>query len=321
MGRGVFIGVFIIALSLCSPLLVTGVVASGSLVIPYGGSRVITGKASFSSISGAGHNSLSVVNAVLTVGSINLSGSRGNTVTIVNSTIYGLGKPMIFNSYSYLLIMNVSVSGFTSDTVVLILRGVKNSSVDGFRYTYTKSAVATSMVAISIEGCTNLTLSNIKGVGLTNVNTPHFHTSFAGATPSVNVTISNSYFYGGGNGGTSSNVRYVNCTWESVVDGTERQKVGDTEFIGCKWIGTKDSEVNLQNGVTYRFINCSFSKGLINAANGYAEFVNCSSSSGWTWAEMKDNDNTHKYLGSAVINGVNYEWVKVRGLYVARIGG
>ena len=268
---------------------------------------LINSTVTISDLKGGGKNGFIVNSTKLGISSLSIGGDGVGHVSLINSKIFGQTNSFTIDN-NILKISNVSFTDQRAEVPFLILRHIQNSIISKISYRITSHYASTSTVAISVENCNQLTLDHINGIGMTDVNTPHFHISIAGAT-NTNILVKNSYFYGGGNGGTSGNINYVNCTYDSIVDGTEIQKTGTTTFTNCTWMNTHDSEINIQGGVNYLFIGCTFSKGLINLDNGLATLINCKSVNGFTFMDLGDNVNGgYKYLGVTYIDNVKVDW-------------
>lgn len=275
---------------------------NSGVTLSFINSTVIVG-----SVTGAGKNGFLVTNTSLSIYSLSISGGGISNVNMENVVITGQSKALIFNN-NILSMSNVSFQSPKAETVFLVLRNIKNGFLYDVSYKIPVHYITTSTVAISIEGCINLTLDKINGIGVADVNTPHFHISFAG-TLSQNVAIKNSYFYGGGNGGTTTgSVNYLNCTYDNVIDGTEKQQVGLAIFTDCVWKNTHQAEINLQGGITYTFNHCTFNKGLVNLDNGIAWLNDCITQKGITFKDMGDNNHIIKHLGVIYIDGTKIDW-------------
>jgi hypothetical protein len=262
-------------------------------------------------ITGVGYNSLTVTNSTLSLQYIKLRGNSATRfdVNIKNSKVSDLTSSIILDSL-YLTVQNFTIAPTKGDFTLLILRNLKDSTVDGFSYSYSHHFSATSTVAVSIEGCSNLVFSNTNGGGLLrDVNTPHFHMSFSGTMPSSGIVIRDSYFYGGGNAVTTGPVKYIDCVFESVVDGSEYQKGGLCECIRCIWLNTVDVEISLQGNAQFSFTNCTFSRGTVNMNNGFALLKNCLTPNGLTVTDSGDNKTHVKlYLGSIMVDDLKVSW-------------
>lgn len=162
-------------------------------------------------ITGAGNNNLTFVNSTISLYGVKVSGGGGNVV-MKNCTMTGLTSGVCLSNYQ------VNIKGLSltpkTDCSLLILRGIKNSIIDEFTYNIPFKYISTSQVAVSVEGCSNLTLSHVKGMGQKNVNTPHFHISFASTNPSSDIKINDGYFYGGGNAVTTGPIKYSDCIFD-----------------------------------------------------------------------------------------------------------
>ena len=233
---------------------------------------------------------------------INLkSGFIGSAKTLkfYNVSFVNVSGTVTFQQITNATIKDLTFSNVKANIVPIILNGLQNTVIDGLSYNMPYLYTVTSAVAISVQGCRNVTLNRLKGIGLQNVNTPHFHICLA-ASGNGNLTISNSYFYGGGNGGVTGLLNWVNCTFDSVVDGTEANKVGLTSFQNCLWTNIKNSEINLQADIRLDFQNCTFMKGLVNLNNGSATLTNCTFPNGLRIIDDGDNQGGQKHAGTMI---------------------
>ena len=246
--------------------------------------------------------------------------TNGN-ITLINSVFSGFGGRAILNvlgSTSRLTLNNVTFTkiagatkiqslknaylhdlafpNVTANIVPLILNGLANSVLDGLTYNMKTLYTVKSAVAISVEGCQNLTLSKIVGIGLRNVNTPHFHVCLSGSS-NYQIIVSDSVFFGGGNGGVTGSIVWRNCTFDSNTDGTEVRKFGDTRFYDCVWQNITGSEINLQSGMEASFIRCTFYKGAIDLDNGTAYVTNCTFPNGMVTYDGGDNNGAYERAG------------------------
>jgi len=227
---------------------------------------------------------------------LNTVSTATGTITFTNVRMVNIGYKTMLSGAHNPVIKNVTVSNIALGTSLFTFRSMSSLHVDGLTYTYPRETV-TNISAISLEGLSNPILNHIKGIGVVQVSSPHFHVNLSG-TENFNILIENSYFYGGGNGAvTGNNLTYRNCTFDHITDGTEVRGPGMTAIIDSKFTGIHDSEIGLQRGAVFSFVRCTFVKGLINMDNGVAYFTNCTFPVGIHMKDMGDEDHTVKKAG------------------------
>lgn len=201
--------------------------------------------------------------------------------TFTNTSIT-ISAPQTFN------INGLTFKDSPINTNFLHLYKVSNGEIRNVQYTLTKKYTNGGSSAISLVKCENLRLSNINGTGKINVSSPHFHIVVCG-DGNRNISVTNSAFYGGGNGAITGIDYWENVTFTYITDGIERFKWTPTTLVNCTWTNITDSEINLQDGITLTLIRCILNKGLINLSNGTAYTYNCHFPNGITTLDMGDN--------------------------------
>lgn len=94
-----------------------------------------------------------------------------------------------------------------------------------------------------------------------------------------------------------------------MVDGSEYQKDGVCVCVRCTWLNTIDVEISLQANAQFSFINCTFSRGMVNLNNGFASLKNCRTPNGLTITDSGDNRTHIKlYLASMMIDDMKVSW-------------
>ena len=261
-----------------------------------------TGKLQFT------YGSITIINSTIrdfTSVSILYSGK----LVIQNLTIQNLSQPL-----SLSCITNYKVDGLTftdcKPITLLDLYKMCNGAITGLSYTYTTKTLVGC--AVSLVKCSNLTFNQATGTGPRTVDSPHHHILACG-TENRDITIQNSMFHGGGNGGTAGVSNFINCTFINNTDGAESKGTTPANFKNCTWIGTHDAEINLQSGAQFNFVACTFTKGLVNLNNGLATVTNCTFPNGVVMADLGGNRDgiTHQGVVWQFWNYTHYYKVSV----------
>ena len=223
--------------------------------------------------------------------------------TISGIHMNNVGKETVISDITDIRMSNVTLSNIQNDTTLITFRNIVGGSVSHLSYNLTKNDRTGSTISYRVEGCSNLVFNRVDAIGLrNNVNTPHYHmvcTGPGGTLLSRNITISNSFFFGGGNGASTGDlIRWVNCTFSQIVDGTEKWNYGETDIVDSRFEGTRDREIELQEGITLDFVRCYFGKGLSNMDNGTAKITNSTFPNGFLMRDYGDNDGTLKHAGT-----------------------
>lgn len=217
-------------------------------------------------------------------------------VSLKNVHLNGIANTVKFTQIHDLKIDGFTVTDIAPDFATFIFNGVSDSYLDNVQYTLTQRNNRPDVSALSVQGCTNVTFDHLVGKGLRGVKDPHFHVHITG-TQNRDIEVKNSYFYGGGNGAVTGQVTWRNCTFDTIVDGVEHCKQGETFIYDSTFRGIHDTEINLQSGMTVYFERCSFEKGLVNLSNGTAILTNCTFLNDISCVEKGDNRGGQKYAG------------------------
>jgi hypothetical protein len=122
--------------------------------------------------------------------------------------------------------------------------------------------------------------------------------------------VQNSYFYGGGNGAVSGGIKWKNCTFDNIVDGTEADEPDETWIYDSIFNNIHSSEIDLQDNVRFDFVGCTF-QGVVNLDNGTARLTNSTFLNNLATIDLGDNKGGDK------ASGTMYQfWNFSSGMYV-----
>jgi len=233
---------------------------------------------------------------------INRQNYPNNYVYLENVYIHQVSKYIKFQQINRATVNNLTMSELTENTMPLYLNDVNNAVFNNTKYVIDVHYSKPDVVGLNIENSANLTFVNLNFTGFPDVNTPHFHLSLSGVTESTNITVKDSYFYGGGNGAISGDVVWRNCTFDNCVDGTEIRKYKETFIYDSTFKNIHDSEINLQGGVKFNFVRCNFQSSItVNLSNGTAICTDCTFKD-LVIDELGDQRGGKKYAGTLYLS-------------------